>query len=190
VSNQLSAEEYRLLSDQKAADFRSFLQLNPGLLAVTGAIFAAGLAERSTIAIVLSPLPVLMAVFQLVLNAELQLQLATYLAVFGPSEGGAWERDIAAVRPKYWKRRYARGRPAVLRPSAWNVWILFGFVLSEVLVAFPWMTGLPHGALAFCIASALNLAPTIWLMGTSSRVEKSRDVWTKLWKEHRDQSKV
>jgi hypothetical protein len=182
----LSPEEYRLLSDQKAADFRSFLQLNPGLLAVTGALFAAGLSQKSTIAIAVSPLPLLLAVFQLVRNAELQLQMATYLAVFAPVEGASWERDIAVVRPRYWKQQPKRAH-FIRRASGWNVWIIAGFIVTEVIVAFPWLTHLPHGQRAFVVASICNLVASRYLMSTSERIERERENWTTLWTEYRDE---
>jgi hypothetical protein len=182
----LSEEEYRLLSDQKAADFRSFAQVNPGLLAVTGALFAAGLAKDSTTAVALSPIPLLLAVYQFVRNAELQVQLTTYLAVFGPAVQGRWERDVACVRESYYKDRYGR-RPKVLRPSAWNVWILFAVLLTELLVAFPLMTGMTHGLRAFAVGSALNLIQGWWLMRTSGRIEKARTKWTGIWQGRRDE---
>jgi hypothetical protein len=183
----LSQGEYRSLSDQKAADFRSFAGLNPGLLAVTGAIFAAGLAQKSTVAIVLSPTPLLLAVFQLVRNAELQLQMTTYLAVFAPATGGNWERDIAEVRPRYWKSqpRFARH---IRRASAWNVWILASIFVTETLVAFPWLTDLAHGQRAFILASLVNLAASVFLLDTSRRIEGEREDWTKLWEEYRGES--
>ncbi len=176
-----------MLSDQKAADFRSFLQLNPGLLAVTGAIFAAGLSQKSTIAIVVSPLPLLLAVFQLIRNAELQLQLATYLDVFGPLEGGNWERDVAAVRPGYWAQQ-PRHCKFILRASGWNVWILAALAITEIIAAFPWLTHLPHGLRAFVLASACNLLPGWYLVGTSKRIERERAKWRGLWLDYRDES--
>jgi hypothetical protein len=183
----LSEAEYRSLSEQKAADFRSFAGLNPGLLAVTGAIFAAGLARHSTGGIVLSPAPLLLAVFQLVRNAELQLQMITYLAVFAPASGGNWERDIAEVRPRYWKSRPGFAQH-LRRPSAWNVWILASVLVTETLVAFPWLTGLPHGQRAFIFASLVNIAASAFLLDTSRRIEGEREVWRKLWEEYRGES--
>ena len=183
----LSPEEYRLLSEQKAADFRAIVQLNPGLLAVTGAIFAAGLAQESTIAIVLSPAPLLLAVFQLVRNAENQLQMATYLAVFAPATGGGWERDIAAVRPRYWAQQSGFGRH-IRRTSGWNVWIIAGFVITETIVAFPWLSHLSNGAIWFGVASAVNLTANAYLVNSSRRIEHTRDVWTKLWEGYRDET--
>lgn len=182
----LSPEEYRLLSDQKAADYRSFLQLNPGLLAVTGAIFAAGLSQDSTIAIVMSPLPLLLAVFQLVRNAELQLQLATYLAVFSPVEGGNWERDVAAVRPLYWAQQSGPAK-SLRRPSSWNVWIIACFIVAEMIVVFPWLSHLAHGQRAFIIASVCNLLASGYLVRTSDRIERERKKWTELWTEYRNE---
>jgi hypothetical protein len=183
----MSPEEYRLLSDQKAADYRSFVQLNPGLLAVTGAIFAAGLTQKSTIAIVLSPLPLLLAVFQLVRNAELQLQLATYLDVFAPAEGGSWERDIAVVRPRYWDQQPQRCQ-FIRRASGWNVWVWAGLTISETIAAFPWLAHIPHGRWAFVLASAAYALPAPYLVRTSQRIERKRGEWQDLWTEYRDES--
>jgi hypothetical protein len=183
----ISQEEYRSLSDQKAADYRSFLGLNPGLLAVTGAIFAAGLSQHSTIAIVLSPAPLLLAVFQLVRNAELQLQMATYLAVFAPATGGSWERDVAEVRPRYWARQGKLAKH-LGRASGWNVWILASVVITETIVAFPWLTNWAHGERTFFIASAVNCAASWFLLKTSQRIESKRKVWTEVWEEYRDES--
>ena len=183
----LSEEEYRSLSDQKAADFRSFAGLNPGLLAVTGAIFAAGLAQENTVAIVVSPLPLLLAVFQLVRNAELQLQMTTYLAVFAPVSGGKWERDIARVRPRYWERQSGFARH-IRRASAWNVWVVASVLITETIVAFPWLTGLRHGLLAWILATVVNLAASWFLLDTSQRIEDERAVWTKLWETYRGET--
>jgi hypothetical protein len=184
---RISEQEYRSLSDQKAADFRAIVQLNPGLLAVTGALFAAGLSQKSTIAIVLAPVPLLLAVFQLVRNAELQLQMATYLAVFAPATGGSWERDIAVVRPRYWalQPKFAR---YIRRASGWNVWILAGLIVTETIVAFPWLTGLSHGPLAFVIATVVNICAGAFLVDTSRRIEHERGVWTRVWEAYRDES--
>jgi hypothetical protein len=183
----LSQEEYRSLSEQKAADFRSFVGLNPGLLAVTGAIFAAGLSQHSTIAILLSPTPLLLAVFQLVRNAELQLQMATYLAVFAPATGGSWERDIAEVRPRYWTRQGKLAKH-LGRASGWNVWILASVIITEMIVAFPWLTNWAHGERAFIIASVVNIAASGFLLDTSRRIESKRQVWTEVWKDYRGES--
>lgn len=173
-----------MLSGQKADDFRSFAQLNPALLATTGAIFAAGVARQSTEAIVLSPIPLLLAVFQLAINTQLQLQLVTYLAVFGSAEGGRWERDVAKVRPEVYAERFGK-RPSFLRPSGWNTWILFAVLTTEVIVAFPWLTGLPHGCRAFFLASAANACSGLWLLGTSDRVDDVHKIWTRHWEDHR-----
>ncbi len=185
----LSVEEYSLLSDQKAADYRSFVQLNPGLLAVTGAVFAAGLSQKSTVAIVLSPLPLLLAVFQLVRNAELQLELTTYLAVFAPTDAASWERDIAEVRPRYWANEPKR-LASIRRASGWNVWILASLVITETLVAFPWMSGFSHGDLAFVVASMINAAVHFYLFGTGSRIEKKRERWRDLWRSYLEDGSI
>ncbi len=183
----ISEREYRSLSDQKAADYRAILQLNPGLLAVTGAIFAAGVSQKSTIAVVLAAAPLLLAVFQLVRNAELQLQMTTYLAVFAPVTGGSWERDIAAVRPKYWGRQAGFAKH-IRRVSGWNVWIVAGLIVSETIAVFPWLTSLPDGPLAFAITTGFMLWPSIYLVKTSERIEAARQVWTELWEAYRDET--
>lgn len=187
MNGDLSPDEYRMLSGQKADDFRSITQLNPTLLATTGAIFAAGVARGSTLAIVLSPLPLLLAVFQLIRNTELQLQMITYLAVFGPAGEGRWERDIATVRPRFWAKHYDK-RPGLLRPSIWNTWILFAVLTTELLIAFPWMTGLCGGLLAFVAGTVVNalLARALW--GTSDRIETVRGEWTELWSQYRTET--
>lgn len=184
---RLSEGEYRSLSDQKAADFRTIVQLNPGLLAVTGAIFAAGLSQKSTVAIALCPAPLLLAVFQLVRNAELQLQMTTYLAVFAPLAGGSWERDIAAVRPRYWARQRRFGQ-YIRRASGWNVWILAGFVITETIVAFPWLASFADGPTTFVAASVVNVCASLYLFDTSRRIERERDVWTELWESYREET--
>jgi hypothetical protein len=184
VRPPISEQEYRSLSDQKAADYRAILQLNPGLLAVTGAIFAAGVSQKSTIAVVLAAAPLLLAVFQLVRNAELQLQMTTYLAVFGPGTGGTWERDIAAVRQRYWDRDTGRAS-RIRRASGWNVWIVAGLMVSETIFAFPWLSGLPDGPLALVIATILLILPAKYLLNTSERIEAQRKVWTELWEAYR-----
>jgi hypothetical protein len=183
----LSQEEYRSLSDQKAADYRSFVGLNPGLLAVTGAIFAAGLSQNSMIAILLSPAALLLAVFQLVRNAELQLQMTTYLAVFAPATGGSWERDIAEVRPRYWEDQPKLAQH-LRRASGWNVWILASVIITETIVAFPWLMGSIHGERAFILASVVNLLASVFLLNTSRRIESKRKIWTKLWETYRGET--
>jgi hypothetical protein len=183
MRSRLSPEEYRLLSDQKAADYRSFVQLNPGLLAITGAIFVGALHEQRPPIMVLATLPLLLAVFQLVRNSELQVQMTTYLAVFGPEGEGQWERDIAAVRPRYWKS--ATKSRGLWRASAWNVWILAAALITEVLVAFPVLSSWRHHpGWTLLIGTLLNVVACWYLFATSDRIEKKRDEWTRLWQEY------
>lgn len=180
---RLSPDEYRLLSDQKAADYRTFLQLNPGLLAVTGAIFVGSLHEQRPLTMLLAPLPLLLAVFQLVRNSELQLQMITYLAVFGPEGEGQWERDIAAVRPRYWESD--SHRPNIWRPSGWNVWIIGAGVITEVLVMFPVLAAWSHHpGWTLLIGTLMNALSCCCLSVMSSRIETKRDRWTVLWNEY------
>ena len=177
---RLQPEEYRLLSDQKAADFRSFVQLNPSLLAVTGAIFVGALHEERPFVMLLAALPILLAVFQLARNAELQLQMATYLAVFAPEKNGQWERDIAAVRPLYWKSKPTE--KGIGRASGWNVWILAAALMTEVLAAFPMLAGWHHHpGWTLLGGSVLNFASCLYLFKTSDRIELVRGEWTELW---------
>ncbi len=183
MAQELSFEEYALLSDQKAADFRAIVQLNPSLLAVGGAIFAAGIAEDSSLAVALAAMPVLLAVLQMVRGAELQLGLATYLAAFAPSDGASWERDLAVGREEYWRRTDGRLGP-VGRVSGWNIWILGGAGISQLLILFPLMSNFEDAGRVAIGGSILNAALIVYLVGTSRRIEKRRQVWVEIWDAH------
>jgi hypothetical protein len=183
MRQRLSPDEYRMLSDQKAADYRSFLQLNPGLLAVTGAVFVGALHDQRPVTMLLTPLPLLLAVFQLVRNAELQVQMTTYLAVFGPDGEGQWERDIAEVRPRFWKSQ--PGKSKLGRASGWNVWIIASAIITEALVVFPILAAWPHHPVWTALGgTALNAVACWYLAKTSGRIETQRDAWTGLWEQY------
>src|SRR4051794_10478583 len=119
MAANLSIDEYRSLSDQKAADWRSISDVNPTLFGVAGAIFAAGVAQRQPEVVALSPLALYLGVWHMIRHARLQLSLITYLATYSP-EDVSWERDIAQVRPRIWQEHRGH-KPAwlaeLLRPS-------------------------------------------------------------------------
>ncbi|MBA3327620.1 MAG: hypothetical protein H0T43_04885 [Solirubrobacterales bacterium] len=185
LREELSDAEYRSLSEQKAQDYRAFVQMIPPLIAVAGAIYAGGLAKSSALAIALSPIPLVVAVWQLVGNTRLQLQLITYLAVFGPSEQGRWERDIAEARPKFWGRHTAPLNRKGLRLSAWTIWLFFSTLTTVIILLFPPMVGLRHGWLVTGIGALVYGAVFSWLYRYAAGIEDLREDWTAIWEEQK-----
>ena len=188
MTKTLTEEEYKALSGQKADDWRSVSNVNPTLFAAAGAIFAAGVAQRQPEVVALSPLPLFLSVWHMIRHARLQLQMITYLAVFGP-DGGSWERDVAAVRPLFWEQAYA-GNPAWLarlkRPSAWNTWLIITWVFVCVAVAVPVLAGYSDAgwaALVGTLAGGVGTTLLIWQAGT---IERDRAHWTRLWEGYRE----
>jgi hypothetical protein len=187
VTDQLSHDEYKTLSDQKADDWRSISEVNPTLFGVAGAIFAAGVAQRQPEVVALSPLPLFLGVWHMVRHARLQLPMITYLATHAPGNP-SWERDIAVVRPKFWAA--TRGNKAdclaeVMRPSAWNTWLAITVLLSAVAISVPALAGYPAWCRAIWIGAIVLAAGTTSLIRQARKIEPDREHWTRLWQEHK-----
>jgi hypothetical protein len=186
VSRQLRDDEYKILSDQKADDWRAISAVNPTLFGVAGAIFAAGVAQHQSEVVALSTLPLYLGVWHMVRHARLQLQMITYLAIHAPP-GPSWERDIADVRPKFWAE--TRGeKPAwlaeLMRPSAWNTWLIITTFVSILAVLVPVFASYPDCSRAISIGiaeSGMGSALVIW---QSRKIQPERERWTQLWTDH------
>jgi hypothetical protein len=181
----LDPDGFRSLSDQKASDFRFFVQTNVSLVAASGAITAAAIATKTAYAFWLAPLPLVFGVFQLIQNAKLQLRLTTYLAAFGPA-GRSFERDLAAVRPRYLDRKREAGGFARLlnAPDAWRIWIAGAFSMAEPTVLYPWATGLRHGGLVAVAGTTVVVAAVLAGYFFAKTIESERELWSGLWAEH------
>ena len=188
MSRRLSSEEYATLSDQKAEDWRSISEVNPTLFGVAGAIFAAGVAQTEAEVVALSPLPLFLGVWHMLRHARLQLQMITYLDVFAPTES-SWERDIAKVRPIFW--RETRGKKPrllaeLMRPSAWNTWMVITNLIALVTTFLPLLSGYPRAGVAVLIGVGLMVVGTATLIWQGHQIQPDRKRWTNLWEEHRD----
>lgn len=187
MAGRLSPEEYKSLSDQKADDWRSISQVNPTLFGVAGAIFAAGVAQRQPEVVALSPVPLYLGVWHMVRHARHQLQLITYLAQFG-GPGSSWERDIAVVRPRFWEETAGRKRAwlaELMRPSAWNTWLIITFAVSVVATLVPVLASYPGCSRAIWIGAAVTVVASAIVFGQSRKIEPDREHWTTLWREYR-----
>jgi hypothetical protein len=186
VTRQLSNDEYLTLSDQKADDWRSISNVTPTLFGVAGAIFAAGVAQRQPEVVALSPLPLYLGVWHMIRHARLQLSMTTYLATHG--ENTSWERDIADVRPRFWEE--GRGnKPAwvaeLMRPSAWNTWLIITIVISALAIAVPPLADYPDYSRGIQIGLVVLVLATAVLCWQARKVEQDRVIWTRLWREHK-----
>jgi len=180
---QLSQDEYKNLSDQKAADWRSISEVNPTLFGVAGAIFAAGVAQRQPEVVALSPLPLYLGVWHMVRHARLQLQMITYLATHAPA-GPSWERDVVAVRDRFWAEAAGK-KPAwlaeLMRPSAWNTWLIITGVVSAIAISLPVLAGYPNCLRAISIGAPVTFIATVIVFCQSRRIQPDRERWTRLW---------
>lgn len=202
----LDKEEFLALSDQKAADWRAITQMSTAFLAFAGALFAAGVGQRAAFVVILTPVPLLFGVFHMIRNARLQLQMITYLAAFSPFEGVSWERDIAAVRPRFWKgstkpawiekgqKRYADNEVAshllrsLAEPSAWHTWIEIALVVGIMVDLVPlFADGYEAAWLAFGVGIALLLAGAWVCVRGGSKIESTRKSWEGLWATYSDE---
>jgi hypothetical protein len=186
VNSQLSESEYEALSNQKADDWRSISEVNPTLFGVAGAIFAAGVAQKQPAVVALSPLPLYLGVWHMVRHARLQLQMITYLATF-PPESRSWERDIAEVRPRFWDRTRGRGPQwfgELMRPSAWNTWLVITIIVSAVAIAIPPVADYPDACLAFWVGIPVSVVATTIVVRQAAKVQSDREIWTELWKQY------
>lgn len=186
MTRSLSREEYDSLSDQKADDWRSISQVNPTLFGVAGAIFAAGVAQQQPEVVALSPVPLYLGVWHMVRHARLQLQLITYLATHAPP-GSSWERDIAAVRPTFWRKTRGK-KPAwlaeLMRPSAWNTWLVITASVSAVAILLPVLAGYPDPLNAIWVGVPVSVLAIGIVFQQSRKIQPDRESWTRLWKEH------
>jgi hypothetical protein len=187
VAHELSHDEYRTLSDQKAADWRSISEVNPTLFGVAGAIFAAGVAQRQPDVVALSPLPLYLGVWHMIRHARLQLSMITYLATHAP-EYGSWEREIARVRPKFWAETRGK-KPAwlaeLMRPSAWNTWLVITVLISAVAISVPPLAGYSDACRAVWIGVPVSVVASVILFWQSRKIQLDREHWTRLWEERR-----
>jgi hypothetical protein len=203
MANQpsISPEEYKALSDQKAQDWRAISEVNPTLFGVAGAIFAAGVAQSNAFVVALAPVPLFIGVWHMTRHARLQLQMITYLAVFAPA-GMSWERDVAAVRPLFWERARSKGprflrandglQPEwlarLLRPSAWYTWLAISLVIALVATIIPPISGYSSAGYAVLLGAGIAAVASGIVIRQARQVEPDREVWTKLWEEHRSPS--
>lgn len=199
----LDQEEFLALSNQKADDWREITAISASFLAIAAAFFTAGVTKNSAWVIVMSPMPLQLGVLQMTRNARLQLQLTTYLAAFTPFTDTSWEKDIAAVRPRFWaeakdgriasklraskskaKRTLARH---ITNPSAWDLWLLISLIVGIGVDAVPLFLGLGDDLAAFLAGSALLFLGTWWLAREIARIEPERERWKALWARYRDE---
>lgn len=102
----LDKEEFLALSNQKADDWREITRIGASFLGIAGVFITAGLAKGSAWVVILAPLPMFLGVLQMSRNARLQLQLITYLSVYGTGvaslvlAGTLVERDIERIEPE------------------------------------------------------------------------------------------
>lgn len=197
----LAKEEFLALSNQKADDWREITRISVSFLGVAGAFFTAGVAKGSAWVIVLSPIPLLLGVLQMTKNARLQLQMITYLNVFSPFEDTSWERDIAKVRPVFWKvsehgriasrveRIQQLDGPDLARhlthPSQWDVWLFLTLLVGTGVDAIPLIVGFEDGLEAFLAGMLTLIAGSIALWRDIRRIEPERGQWEELWKRYR-----
>lgn len=187
MAGRLSEDDYQHLSTQKADDWRSISEVNPTLFGVAGAIFAAGVAQRQPEVVALSPVALYLGVWHMVRHARLQLQLITYLATHAPP-GSNWERDVAAVRLTFWEQTAGRKKPPwlaeLMRPSAWNTWLIITTVVSVVAVALPVLAEYPNSLRSVWIGTPVNVGAAIIVFCQSRQIQPDRERWTRLWKQH------
>ena len=91
--SEFQRQEYLALSEQKAADFRTITAAVPTLFTASGAIFVAGVTQAAAYAVVLAPIPMLLAVYQMAQNSRLQLTMSSFLAVSSPTSGFSFEEQ-------------------------------------------------------------------------------------------------
>jgi hypothetical protein len=198
----ISSEEYGSLSDQKAGDWRLISDVNPALFGVAGALFAAGVAQHQAFIVALSPLPLFLGVWHMVRHARLQLQMITYLATHSPPGQASWEVDIATVRPRFWKAEESRGLPGrlsrkseraakwlarLMRPSAWNTWLVISAVVAVAADLVPLLAGYDDAGWALLVgAGTLALAVGV-IERQAARIDGDRNTWTELWRDYQSE---
>lgn len=177
--------------------------MTPTLFGVAGAIFAAGAAGDEAWVVVLSPLPLFLGVFHMIRNANLQLQMITYLSAHSPTSEAHWERDIAAVRPAVWaameqrgvagwvrcrfpkRKRWAQLAAWVTRPSAWNTWLVIAVVISALIFATAALVGYEDWEYATPTGLVVTGCVVAVLSGQARTIERDRRRWDAAWQAHR-----
>jgi hypothetical protein len=181
-SSDYARQEYLLLSDQKAADFRTITGAVPTLFTVAGAIFVGGLTQHSAFAVVTATGPMLLAVYQMAQNSRLQLTMSTFLAVCAPTDTFSFEQHVPSVRTEVWEKKgWHTPRGALKRPSAYNTWLKITIVLGLTIDAFPLIAQLDEGLEASAVGLVLLVVGVCWVWRTISLIEGERELWTEQW---------
>ncbi len=192
---ELTQEEYLALSDQKAQDWRWISSVNPTMFGAAGALLAAGIAKEQAIVVAVSPLPLFLSVWHMVRHARLQLQMITYLDVFGPKGQASWERDLAVVRERFWltyrKPKWA-GFPLAKRlanvvgwfrgPQAWNTWLIISFAIAVPVELLPLLAGFDDACIGLTLGVATIVLSSALILRSSGKVFSERADWVTLWK--------
>jgi hypothetical protein len=185
----ISDEEYARLSDQKADDWRHISEVTPTLFGAAGAIFAAAIAVESAIVMMLAPIPIFLGVLHMVRNAKLQLQMITYLADRGGASG-AWERDVAHVRPIVHRVMSRRRRFRRAPPSSWNTWILIAAITAVLAAVVGAAAGYDHWPIATLIGLAADGIVIKMLIAEGRGIAHDRDLWAAAWAAQRDGQEI
>ena len=197
----LDKEEFLALSNQKADDWREITRISASFLGIAGVFFTAGLAKGSAWVVILAPLPMFLGVLQMSRNARLQLQMITYLSVYGTSGETSWEKNIAQVRPIYW-REAPRGKLAawveglsasrgrawgrrLTNPLSWDSWFAIAVLVGLGIDSVPLFTGLDDSLAAFCAGVASLALAGILAERDIERIEPERARWEALWNRHK-----
>jgi hypothetical protein len=184
--SEFQRQEYLALSEQKAADFRTITAAVPTLFTASGAIFVAGVTQAAAYAVVLAPIPMLLAVYQMAQNSRLQLTMSSFLAVSSPTSGFSFEEHASKVRKRVWEaRRWDRGIGVLQRPSAYITWLKVTVLLGIVIDAFPGAAGLSHWPQATVGGVVLLVAGAAWVWHVMSQIEGERATWTDEWRRER-----
>ncbi len=193
----LSKEEYLALSEQKAQDWRWISGVNPTMFAAAGALLAAGITKEQGIVVGLSPLPLFLSVWHMMRQGRLQLQMITYLAVFG-ARGASWERDLAIGRDRYWEKhrklnwntftRLARVVAWLKAPQAWTTWLLISIAIAIPVELLPLLAGgFDNPCVGLVVGTVSVTVVTYAITRGAVLIERERTEWTTVWQEYKKQ---
>lgn len=182
--DQLKADEYRQLREEKGADWRLITQIALTTLATTAVIAAAGLAAHSRVLVVVAPVPFYLGVLYLVQSTWLQNRINTFIASRAPPGALNYERHVLTTRD-----------PASSAPTApfWAIslwwWMVVAAFLGALFSAFPFLvsserlSGFKTGSPGlYAVGGAVLLV--VFLKAASAmvkRAESDRGKWETYW---------
>lgn len=184
MADDIRADEYRQLREEKGADWRLITQTALTTLATTAAIAAAGLAAQSRVLVVVAPIPFYLGVLYLIQSTWLQNRINTFIASRAPQGALNYELHVLEARDP---QSCAPRAPFWATSVLW--WKLVAAFLGLLFSAFPFLVsweqlnGFETGSPGFYAAGGGVLLAAFLKAAQAmvTRAESDRGKWETYW---------